>query len=224
MDYFLDGYQLVVDHANHTLGTLSSNSAFYRLSLSDYLQSSLLHGTFLLTGPLVVTLLLVRLEMLGQRNALNRLLVALLVCLVFLCVASSAFAAVPLTLEDLRRTLLALSIVASADLLLFRGALRMSQKTAWFSLHAFANFLVVVWSFQPTVFVLVHPYRSYESPEATQNFAHFVMLALHLYHIVAYNTSAMDLVHHLVSAGLIGGIALAWPLSLIHISEPTRRS
>ena len=195
---------------NESVHSLLNNSEFYQLELADYFASSLLHGTFLLTGPLIVTAILVHLEIYGLRNnILNMFFLVFLLVGVAGTLLSSTSTIVALTLDDLYRTLFALLIIAVSDLVI-RGVCRISTKTGWFTLHAFANLLIVIWSFQPTIFVLLNPYRSYESPEPTQNFAHFIMLSLHIYHIIAYNTNLMDLIHHLVSAGLIGGIALAW--------------
>jgi nitrate reductase NapE component len=189
--------------------SLQTNSHYFQLNWTDYWVSAILFGTFLLSLPLILTAILVRLEVYGWRDHLNKLLIAGILG----WIGATLFFSLPtrraLTLEDLFRTLQGLVVIGCGDLI-FRGVMRLNNKTGWFALHAFCNAIVVIWCFEPTVFVLLNPTRSYEAPEDSQNWGHFVMMALHLYHVLAFRTNLLDILHHVFSAGLIGGIASTW--------------
>jgi hypothetical protein len=168
------------------------------------------HGTFLVTLPFLLTCVALAVERFGLKRSrsMQALLVALIALVAWILYTSRHQMRTP-TWGDLTNIAVAACVLAVFDALL-RLVFRFDARVAWCALHSFANALVVLFAFNDTIFVLVNPYRANDLGDGVvdQSFAHSVMLALHLYHTLAYSVDAMDLIHHLVSAFLIGFVAL----------------
>lgn len=80
------------------------------------------------------------------------------------------------------------------------------DKSRWFSLHAIVNALVVALSAKDTWTTLADPIHSLAGPTST--LAISIVIALHVYHAVYFHLTAVDVVHHVVSVGILGPLAV----------------
>lgn len=80
------------------------------------------------------------------------------------------------------------------------------DKSRWFTLHALVNALVVVLSAKDTWTTLADPIHSLIGPTST--LAISLVIALHIYHACYFHLTAVDIVHHVVSVGILGPLAV----------------
>lgn len=80
------------------------------------------------------------------------------------------------------------------------------DKSRWFTLHAAVNALVVVISAKDTWTTLADPINSLSGPTST--LAISLVIALHIYHTIYFRLTAIDVVHHVVSVGILGPLAV----------------
>ena len=74
----------------------------------------------------------------------------------------------------------------------------------WYLLHAFANFVVAAAAAEDLWASLLRPTHCYTG--AFSLWPAWVVPAIHLYHLLAFECSTADWVHHLLFAGIIGPI------------------
>eukprot|EP01129_Flabellula_baltica_P000791 TRINITY_DN10743_c0_g1_i1.p1 TRINITY_DN10743_c0_g1~~TRINITY_DN10743_c0_g1_i1.p1 ORF type:complete len:234 (-),score=31.69 TRINITY_DN10743_c0_g1_i1:22-702(-) len=77
-----------------------------------------------------------------------------------------------------------------------------NSQARWFILHAVFNFLGVIFGFPDLVVALLNPVEAMQEPCYTK-MPLFIIAAIHLYHIIAFEMRAEDWFHHIV---FVGGI------------------
>jgi len=80
-------------------------------------------------------------------------------------------------------------------------------KTRWFTLHTVVNAIVVLLSARDTFETLRDPIHAIGGPAST--LAISLVIALHVYHAVFFKLTEVDIIHHVVSVGIMGPLA-AW--------------
>ena len=88
----------------------------------------------------------------------------------------------------------------------------------WFCLHALANAFVVVGAVPDFYFVSLMPSKAlsaahcYEMGKwACSDWPTCMIVAIHIYHMLAFKLTADDLFHHLTFVPVIGGGHFVWP-------------
>jgi hypothetical protein len=74
----------------------------------------------------------------------------------------------------------------------------------YFTLHALANAVIVALAFEDTFLLFSRPLEAF-SPSAglTQG----IVMAIHLYHVIGFKLTKDDIIHHVVSVGVVGTMA-----------------
>jgi hypothetical protein len=80
------------------------------------------------------------------------------------------------------------------------------DKSRWFTLHTVVNVFVVLLSAQDTYATLADPVHAVGGPAST--LAISIIIALHAYHAVYFTLDAVDIIHHVVSVGILGPLAV----------------
>lgn len=81
-------------------------------------------------------------------------------------------------------------------------------KSRWFTLHATINAAVVALAAEDTYATLADPVHATTGPASTLGVS--LIIALHLYHAVYFKLSAVDIIHHVVSVGILGPLAVCY--------------
>lgn len=79
-------------------------------------------------------------------------------------------------------------------------------KSRWFTLHTLVNIIVVALSADDAYYTLKAPMHAVGGPASTMAIS--LIIALHAYHAVFFKLSAVDIVHHVVSVGILGPLAV----------------
>ena len=74
--------------------------------------------------------------------------------------------------------------------------LRIEQKTKYFAIHIFANLLTMYVCFDEIIYGLANPLELYVKP--THFYGYYLMIALHLYHMIFHSLDRNDIFHHLL--------------------------
>ena len=96
-----------------------------------------------------------------------------------------------------------------------QGEPRRAAGTRWFAAHAAVNAVLAAWTVPALVAVAADPWRALDAGTHAGRMsgsAHVMrtVVALHVYHAVAYPMSAADVFHHAVFVGLLAVPGCAW--------------
>jgi len=81
-------------------------------------------------------------------------------------------------------------------------------KARWFSLHTIVNAIVCILAAEDTLSTLLDPIHACEGPVST--LAISLVISLHAYHSVYFTLDAVDILHHIVSVGILGPLAVLY--------------
>ncbi|KAG8462935.1 hypothetical protein KFE25_001708 [Diacronema lutheri] len=81
-------------------------------------------------------------------------------------------------------------------------------KSRWFSLHTVVNAMVVMLAAEDTFATLADPVHATTGPATT--LAVSLIIALHVYHAAFFTLDAVDVIHHVVSVGILGPLAVCY--------------
>jgi hypothetical protein len=86
-------------------------------------------------------------------------------------------------------------------------ALCQRTRARWMALHTLANMVICAYSVHDTLAALDSPMTSCLGRQSSDVPARMIV-ALHLYHLLAFKCTWDDWIHHLVFVGIIGGLGL----------------
>jgi hypothetical protein len=89
-----------------------------------------------------------------------------------------------------------------------------TKKTSWYLLHALFNLCIVVLSWDEAVYCFLHPSDMWDGWFGSRRaslMGAILIGAFHVHHLILFDFSKEDLVHHLINAGLVVLIGVFCP-------------
>ena len=132
-----------------------------------------------------------------------------------------SFERIPSTAQDIPGAVVAtcvcLLIVLFMDVAIVKPLFD-GDAAQWFCLHAFANAFVVLGAIPDFYYVSLQPSEALSAAHcmkyskwACSDWPTCMIIAIHLYHMLAFRLTSDDLFHHLVFVPVIGGGHFIWP-------------
>lgn len=92
------------------------------------------------------------------------------------------------------------------------------KQTMWYLIHFSGNAIIVISTAYDMVFSFLHPLSSadhltdYHSYSCFSSYPIYLMVALHLFHIIYYyhDLVTLDWIHHGLNCGIIGGLCISY--------------
>lgn len=126
------------------------------------------------------------------------------------------------TYGDFEDYLIVTAICVALEVVL-RYIVGLDKKSGWFFFHAITNAFVLYYSLPGMFAILSNVNESLsETIEGDDRIGlgHAMVMAIHLHHVIFYSTNLMDVIHHVISAGLVGGLGyLYYMRNYVHYSN-----